>query len=78
MNLGPVTKFYKRNKTTSKIFDDDVISRYCDVIALFPIYGQCGATQKPDSGCIICKTYVFINSNLLSYETESRTRNFLT
>ena len=31
MNLGPVTKFDKRNKTTSKKFDDDVIPENCDV-----------------------------------------------
>ena len=37
-----------------------------DVIEIFSIYGQFGAISKPDSGCIICKTYIFINSNLLS------------
>ena len=40
----------------------------CDVIAIFPICGQFGAFWKPDSGRIVCKTYVFINSNLLSYK----------
>ena len=35
-------------------------------IAIFLIYGQFWATQKPDSGRIVCKTYVFINSSLLS------------
>ena len=32
MKLGPVTKLYKRNKTKSKKFDDDVISANCVVI----------------------------------------------
>ena len=68
MKLGPVTKLDKRNKTTSKKFDDDVMSENCDVIVIFPIYGQFGAIRKPDSGCIVCKTYIFINSNLLSYK----------
>ena len=27
-----------------------------------------GAVQKPDFGRIVCKTYIFINSNLLSYK----------
>ena len=36
MKLGPVNKFDKRNKTTSKKFDDDVLSRNCGVIAIFP------------------------------------------
>ena len=38
-----------------------------DVIVIFPIYGQFGVIRKPDSGRIVCKIYVFINSNLLSY-----------
>ena len=68
MKLEPITKLYKRNKTTSKNFDDDVTSKNCDVIVIFSIYGQFGASRKPDSGCRVCKTYVFINSNHLSYK----------
>ena len=68
MKLGPVTKLDKRNKTTSKKFDDNVMSENCDVIAIFPIYGQFGAIRKPDSGRIVCRTYIFLNSNLLSYK----------
>ena len=40
----------------------------CGVIPIFLIYSQFGAIRKPDSGRIICKTYVFINSDLLSYK----------
>ena len=36
----------------------------CDVI---PTYGQFGAIRKPDSGSIVCKTYIFINSKFLAY-----------
>ena len=43
MKLGPVTKLDKRNKTTSKKIDDDVMSENCDAIAIFSIYGQFGA-----------------------------------
>ena len=68
MKLGSVTKIDKKNKITSKNFDDDVIPKNCDVIVIFPIYGQFGAIWKPDSGCIVCKTYIFINSNFLSYK----------
>ena len=39
MKLGQVTKLVKKNKTTPKYFDDDVISENCDAIAIFPIYG---------------------------------------
>ena len=68
MKLGPVTKVDKRNKTTTKKIDDGVISENCDVIAIFTIYGQFGAIWKPNSRRIVCKTYIFINSNLLSYQ----------
>ena len=35
MKLGPITKIDKRNKTTSKKFNDDVMSENCDVIVIF-------------------------------------------
>ena len=66
MKLGPVTNLDTRNKTTSKETDDDAISANCDVILIFPYYGQFGAIRKPDSRSIACKTYIFINSNFLS------------
>ena len=39
MKLGPVTKIDKRNKTTSKNIDYDLVSANCDVIAIFAIVG---------------------------------------
>ena len=66
MKLGPVTKLGKRNKIPSKNFDNDVILENYDVIAIFPIYAKFGATRKPDSRRIVYKTYIFINTNLLS------------
>ena len=59
MKLGPVTKLDNRNKTACKKTDDDVIPENCDVIVVFPISGQFGASRKPDSGCTGCKTYFF-------------------
>ena len=56
MKLGIVTKLDKRNKATSKKFDNDVMSANCGVIVIFPIQGQSGAIRKRDSGCIVCKT----------------------
>ena len=44
----------------------------CDAIAIFSIYSQFGAIWKPDSGRRVCKTYIFINSNLLSYKNWKR------
>ena len=68
MKLGPVTKPDKGNTTTSKKLVDDVITANCGAIVIFPIYDQFGAIQKPDSGGMVCKTYFFINSNLLCYK----------
>ena len=68
MKLGPVTKLDKRNIKMSKQLDDDVMSANFDVIVIFPAYGQFEAIWKPDSELIVCKTYIFINKNLLSYK----------
>ena len=68
LKLGLAMKLDKGNETTSKKIDDDVISRNCGVIVIFPIYGKFVATRKPDTGRIVCKTYIFINSYLLSYK----------
>ena len=67
MKLAPITKIDKRNKTTLKN-DNDIITGNSEVIVIFIIYSQFGAIRKPYSGCIVCKTYIFINSNLLSYK----------
>ena len=48
------------------------MSANCDVIFIFLIYGQFGAIQKPDSGRLVYKIYIFINSNLLSYKKTKR------
>ena len=68
MKHGPVTKLELKNKTTSKKIDDDVMLETCEVIFIFPIYGQFGALRKLDSGCTVCRTHVFINRNLLPYQ----------
>ena len=68
MKLGAVTKLDKRNKITSKKTEDDVMLTNCEATVIFFIYGQFGAIWKPDSGCIVCKTYIFIESNLLFYK----------
>ena len=39
MKLGPVTKADKRNRGKLKQIDDEVMSKNCDVIVIFPIYG---------------------------------------
>ena len=68
MKLGPVTKLDKRNKTRSKKFHDEVMLANRDVIIIFLIYGQFGAIRNPDSGRIVCRTYIFNKNNLLYYK----------
>ena len=66
MKLRPVTKIDKKNKTTSKKIDVDVMSKNCEAIVIFWLCGLFGAFWRPDSGHKVCKSYIFSNSNLLS------------
>ena len=38
----------------------------CEVIVIFPIYGQVEAISKPN--LVVCKTYIFINFDRSSYK----------
>ena len=78
MKLGQVIKLDKRNKTMLKKFDDDIMSENCDVVAIFPVYGQFGSIWKMDSGRIICKTYLPLTITFYLTKTESRTKKSLT
>ena len=68
MKFGPVTKLDKTNKVTPTIFEVDIMSENCDIIVIFWIFGQFGEVSRPDSGHRVCKSYLFSNSNLLSYK----------
>ena len=61
---------WQEKQNTVKKFGDDVMSENCNVVAIFPIYGQFGAIRKPNSGRIFCKTYIFIYSNYTLKVTE--------
>ena len=78
MKLGPVTKIHKGNKTTSKKFDDDVMSGNCDFIVIFPTYRQFGAIRKQDSGRIVCKVMFSLKVTFYLSETKNRTKKSLT
>ena len=75
MKLGPVTKLVKRNKRTSKKFDDDVISENCDVIVIFRIFGQPGGRipDKESAEVMFSVTVTFCLT-----KTENRTKKCLT
>ena len=61
MKLVPITKIDKRNKTTSKKFDDVVMWENCDVITIFSFTVNLAE-------CRVCNTYIFMNSNFSSYK----------
>ena len=42
------------------------MSENCGVIVIFQIYDRFRAIRKPDTGHMVCQTYIFIKSNLLS------------
>ena len=65
MKHGAVTKLDKWNKTTSEKIDYDVMSKNCDIIVIFHIFGQFGAIWRVDSGHRVSKSHVFIDSSLL-------------
>ena len=70
MQLGqPVIKLDMRNKKNIKKYDD-AMSASSNVVAIFSIYGQFVTIWKPDSGCLVCKTCIFISSNLLSNKKQ--------
>ena len=69
MKVGPVTAIEKKKRGNDKKVDDDVMLANCDVIVFCPIYGQFAVIRKPDFGHMVCKTYISINSNCLSYKT---------
>ena len=71
MKLGPVTNLDERNTVTPKN-DNDVMCENCDIIGFFRIYGQFQAIGKPDFGRMVYKTYIFNNTNLISYKTSKQ------
>ena len=60
MKIGTVTKLGSKTKQCSEKIDGDVMSTNCDVIDIFPIYGQFEAIWKLDSGRTVCKTLFYI------------------
>ena len=67
MKLWPDYTWQEKQNCVKK-FDDDAMSDNFDVINIIPVYSQLGAIWKPHSGRIVCKTYIFINSDLLPCE----------
>ena len=75
IKLRPVIHLTREAKQRQKFLL--IMLTNCDVIVIFPIYGQFGAIWKPDSGHIVCKAYIFIKVTFY-LTTENRTKKFLT
>ena len=67
MRFDQWLKLTREARELKKIYDY-VMSAKCNVIVFLPVYGQFAAIRKPDSGRIVYKTYIFINSDLSSYK----------
>ena len=66
MKLEPITQNDKRQMVTSKKFDNEVTSANPDVIVFYQFMAPVCSYPEPDAGHMVYKTYIFINSNLLS------------
>ena len=66
MKLGPVTQLDKRNKTASKNLDETSCRKIVTSLLFFQFMTNLEQSRSP--GHIVCETYNFINSNLLSYK----------
>ena len=61
IKLRPITKFDKRITTTSRKFDDVIISANYDVFVIILTFGGFLAIRKPYSGRMIFISNIFIN-----------------
>ena len=76
MKLGPVTKHDRRNTATSKNFGDDDFSGNRDVIVIFLIDDQYGASGKPYSRRMVCKSWLcFKNNNFILQKLKAELEN---
>ena len=63
----------KQNKV--KKFEGDVISKNCDVIAIFSIYDQFEAISKPVSGCIVRKLIFLLIVTFILLKIRKEVKN---
>ena len=80
MKLGPATNHDKRNKKMSKKFYIEVMSKNCDVIVIFRIFGKFGAVRRPDSEHRVWKSCLQSQSVIVTFcltKSENRTKKSL-
>ena len=78
MKLGAVTKLDKRNKTTSKKFDDDFVSENCDVIVIFQIFVHLEQSRNKIPDTESAKVMFSVIVTFFLTKTENRTKKSLT
>ena len=78
MKLGPLPKFYKRNKITSKTFDDDVMSKIVTSLSFFQFMAnlELSRSRIPDPESSKLMFSLIVTCYLT--KTENRTENSLT
>ena len=78
MELAPVTKIDKENTTTSKKIDDDVISKNCDVIAIFQFTANLEQSGSRISDVQSVKCIFSLKVTFYLTKTENKTKKSLT
>ena len=78
MKLGPITKSYKIKKQCQRKLDDDIMSVNCDVIVVFSIYGQSGATGSRIPDAQIVKLTFSLIVTFYPTKTANRIKRSLT
>ena len=78
MKLLPVTKIDKRNRTTSKKFDVDIMSENCDVIVIFLDFWPIWSSPEAEFGTESAKVMFSEIVTFCLTKTESRTKKSLT
>ena len=78
MKLGPVTKFDKRNKITSKKFDDDLMSKIVTSLLFFQFTGNMeqSISQIPDASSV--KHIFSLIVTFYLTKTQNRTKKSIT
>ena len=67
----------KETKQRQKYLTKTSFRKIMTSLPFFSNYVQFGEIRKPDSERIVCKTYIFINSNFLSDNTIALTKSII-
>ena len=77
MKLGPITKLYKRNMEASKKFEDDIMSKNCDVLSFFWFMGNLEQPGSRISDARSVKLTFSLKATFYLTKTENKTKTSL-